>query len=64
MKVMTDIDRAYTVTRISRSDGWVTLDIQTKGCQMHQMICMTVDEEERCYGPLKMGDVINLRFLD
>jgi len=61
---MADIDRAYTVTSIRRSEGWIVIGIKTEGCNDHQMICITEDEESKCYGEISIGDVIYLRFLD
>lgn len=61
---MADIDRAYTVTSIQRSEGWVVIGIKTEGCSDNQIICITQDEESICYGTIDIGDVIYLRFLD
>ncbi len=61
---MADIDRTYTVISVHRSNGWVQISLDTEGCPWFQSICMTEDEEQRCYGKLAKGDIIYLRYLD
>lgn len=61
---MADIDRAYTVSRVERVENWVIVNLQTDNCPFHQILCITKDEEDKCYGTLNKGDIIYLRFLD
>ena len=61
---MADIDRTYTVGKVTRALGWVVLELNTNDCPFHQVLCITEDEEDKCYGLLEKDDVIYLRFLD